>query len=592
MSITNGPTSLSALFNDQILVVPNFQRAYAWKTEHLRSYIDDLKSQPKGEDQRYFFGTILLATASGEAPSRYQKYAIVDGQQRLTTTCLFVSASTRLLYKTEYSELAEDNFGRYLQARNVRKFHTIEEDDAFLERLLIKGDTTESDCDTPSQKRILEAHQFFSEVLAVMPIPEIASLLDTIWNAQILIYAVRSNAEATQIFELQNDRGKRLTNLEALKSFLMHGVYLSSKDTPDTDLKIVQSQFASIYRNLEKIEPLFDAPGEDQLLSYHCIAYETHVTLPDKSEGWRRPKDLVKALLHRQPVNARLGWIKDFSFRLSRSYANALQIISARDSNSCIPLGDLAVLGRTASFWPLLLKSWPADSTPNKKEFRAVTALMARFAFQSSIANKRSDTGESTLRGLAVTFQGDFASLTKSIAAMTNQWEIPKYLKVGLDSEDFYGWGGLATYLLWKYENHLRSQPGRQTARLEWGTVADPKSFAVRYAKDHIQAKNPAIPELKRLVKWDSQDSEFRPFSEVFLHRLGNLVLDTISTGAAKGSDEFKDRIEHYTSNAQFLSQGEIVSKFARKNEEGQLIWDEETIKARHLVLVEFALSI
>lgn len=591
MSITNGPTSLSSLFNDQILVVPNFQRAYAWKTEHLRSYIDDLKSQPKGEGKQYFFGTILLATASGEAPLRYQKYAIVDGQQRLTTTCLFVSASTRLLNKTEYSESAEDNYSRYIQAKNVRKFHTIEEDDPFLERLLTKGDATESDCDTPSQKRILEAHKFFLRVLTAMSLSEIASLLDTIWNAQILIYSVKSNAEATQIFELQNDRGKRLTNLEALKSFLMHGVYLNSKDAPDSDLKIVQAQFASIYRNLEKIEPLYDAPSEDQLLSYHCIAYETHVTLPDKSEGWRRPKDLVKALLNKQFKEARLVWIKDFSFRLSRSYANALQIINARDRNSCLPLGDLAVLGRTASFWPLLLKSWPADSTQNKKEFGSVTTLMARFAFQSSLANKRSDTGESTLRGLAVTFDGDFASLTKSIAAMATQWEIPKYLKVGLDTEDFYGWGGLATYLLWKYENHLRSQPGRQTARLEWATVTDPKSVAVRYAKDHIQAKNPAIPDLKRLVKWDAHDSELRPFSEVFLHRLGNLVLDTISTGAAKGSEEFKDRIEHYTSNAQFLSQGEIVSKFARKNEEGKLIWDEGTIKSRHLVLMEFALT-
>ena len=37
-----------------------------------------------------------------------------------------------------------------------------------------------------------------------------------------MVYAVGSAEDATQIFELQNDRGKRLTSLEALKSFLMH----------------------------------------------------------------------------------------------------------------------------------------------------------------------------------------------------------------------------------------------------------------------------------------------------------------------------------------------------------------------------------
>ena len=83
-----------------------------------------------------------------------------------------------------------------------------------------------------------------------------------------------SDLEATQIFELQNDRGKRLTDLEALKSFLMHGIYLHAGSNAESDLNILQTNFAAIYRAAEKMEAFYDSRHEDELLSDHCIAFE------------------------------------------------------------------------------------------------------------------------------------------------------------------------------------------------------------------------------------------------------------------------------------------------------------------------------
>ena len=79
-------------------------------------------------------------------------------------------------------------------------------------------------------------------------------ILRTLISSQILVYAVNTSAEATQIFELQNDRGKRLTDLEALKSFLMHGLYISGHEDVESDLNVVQQNFAEIYRAAEEIE--------------------------------------------------------------------------------------------------------------------------------------------------------------------------------------------------------------------------------------------------------------------------------------------------------------------------------------------------
>jgi hypothetical protein len=124
-------------------------------------------------------------------------------------------------------------------------------------------------------------------------------------------------------------------------------------------------------------------------------------------------------------------------------------------------------------------------------------------------------------------------------------------------------------------------------SRLSWTTLVSPERHATRYERDHIEPQNPANPNLKRLVKWDQTDDEARPFEEVCLHRLGNLVLDTYLVG----SGGFTSRIPHYTSRSALLSQGELVSHFATKDSTCNLVWDVAAIRRRHEVLVAFAMN-
>lgn len=586
----NGPYTLGALFDACTLSVPAYQRAYAWDEAQLTNFFDDLRQHPETQpSKKYFFGTILLAGSAESESSELASYDIVDGQQRLTTTCLFVSAAIDILGringKTSLpSAVYED---RYLRSNHTRKFCTITEDDPFFERLIASKELPE--CSTPSQRRLLSAKQYFLRRLAESSAAQINTLLEKLNDAFILVYSVATNAEATQIFELQNDRGKRLTNLEALKSYLMHGIYVHAGASAETDLRIVQTDFAGIYRDIEKMEAQLDAPDEDRLLSYHCLAYETWVTLPGEVEGWRKPKELIKRLLEHVRFEERASWIKEFTYRLRQSYVHAVQILESRNRRCGIALGDLHVLGRTAPFWPLFLKCWKFDASPEKVQFAASVRHMEKFACRSIVAGKRSDAGESELRQQARNFKGDFQSLDAALNNLRSWWEIPEMFKLKLNSPTFYEFGRVATYILWRYENYLREQPGRQTGRLSWDTVAHPANQAVKYAKDHIEPQDPKNPNLKQLVKWSETDVEPRPFSEIYLNRLGNLVLDTVSTGASKGNADFTRRIPKYTAESVFLSQGEIVTRFASIGENNERIWDEAAIKRRHLALIEFA---
>ena len=137
------------------------------------------------------------------------------------------------------------------------------------------------------------------------------------------------------------------------------------------------------------------------------------------------------------------------------------------------------------------------------------------------------------------------------------------------------------------------SSAGQQWPLLSWRTLVSPATDAERFEKDHIEPKDEKNPKLAELVTWDpnNRDELPRPFAEVFLHRLGNLVLDCVSPGASKGSGSFAARVSQYSGRTALLSQQELVSRFASKKLEGSLLWDQAAIRSRHKALVEFAKS-
>ena len=82
--------------NNTSFFIPPFQRSYAWGKPEIERYFDDIsriiKSElnPKSlEKLEHFFGTIVIKK---ESNGFADKSIVVDGQQRLTTTLLFLIA--------------------------------------------------------------------------------------------------------------------------------------------------------------------------------------------------------------------------------------------------------------------------------------------------------------------------------------------------------------------------------------------------------------------------------------------------------------------------------------------------------------------
>ncbi|MBR6176221.1 MAG: DUF262 domain-containing protein, partial [Bacteroidales bacterium] len=82
-------------------VIPKYQREYTWSYKEWDALYDDITENIEG----YFIGSIICINTGD---SNYPRLEVIDGQQRLTTLCLFLLAIYRRLNEHK-EEMDEDD---------------------------------------------------------------------------------------------------------------------------------------------------------------------------------------------------------------------------------------------------------------------------------------------------------------------------------------------------------------------------------------------------------------------------------------------------------------------------------------------------
>lgn len=574
---------LAQLFAVNHFRIPRYQRAYSWEEEpHLAAFLEDLRQQAttlkKSPNKRYFFGTFLLHEE--DVGNGKKIVNVVDGQQRMTTSVVLVATALSLHKKgiltltAETAALLARHFVRD-EATGARKFFTIAEDEPFFQSTILGLSAGSGAQNSPSARRLQAAADYF---IREVKQNEWESILSALTTANVMVYAVHTAEDATQIFELQNDRGKRLTSLEALKSFLMHSVYLHSPAQADDRLGAIQTQFSDIFRTIERLSEWGRTPEEDQLLANHCAAF---LRWTDKE--YNDPKQLVKASIKAKHGPEVIEWVESFVSDLVESYHTIESLFSKRDSLQ--EFSELLVLHRMASFWPLILKTWRHDLSESKQNFLKTCRLLEVFTFRGyAVANLRADTSLSKLLIAARDFSGDFSALHNYLAGLSQENDLENRFQTGLDNAHFYqSEGADAHYLLWRYENKLRKQPGYSHPLSSWREFVEPRTYASKFSVEHVAAqKNPVA---QTMVTWNESD-EPQPLEKVAMNRLGNLVIDTIGANSSKGTKDYSGKLKSLSEGSIFLSQGELIT-FVK--DRANPVWDIDAIRARHKILIEFA---
>ena len=102
----------SLLSGDSVFSIPYFQRPYMWTSETLKQLQQDLLNLVDESDS-HFLGAVIVHSRRSN-PSEPDVYDVIDGQQRITTLFIFLSAIVKTLCNEEHYSEATGLFLKYL----------------------------------------------------------------------------------------------------------------------------------------------------------------------------------------------------------------------------------------------------------------------------------------------------------------------------------------------------------------------------------------------------------------------------------------------------------------------------------------------
>ena len=216
---------------DYLFSVPGYQRPYSWKTEQAQALFDDIldfmhsaPSTNKNELPAYFLGSILLIKKSGEPEAD-----IVDGQQRLTTLTILLSAIRSLhnerAVKEAITEVIYQKGNKVTGAENIYRLKLRDRDQGFFQKYIQAEDGFEkllvfNEQLKDSQENIRANARLFAEKLGKLTGEEMSRLAGFIITRCYLVVITTPDMDsAYRFFSILNGgRGLGLSINDALKS--------------------------------------------------------------------------------------------------------------------------------------------------------------------------------------------------------------------------------------------------------------------------------------------------------------------------------------------------------------------------------------
>lgn len=200
--------------------IPEYQRPFSWEEKQLNDLLDDLSTASKRGYSEYLLGTVYLQKVNDNT------FKILDGQQRFISMYL-------LLKSLNYECLPKLEIGK--------------NDNYFFQKLI-----EENEIESPlsaSQKRLKIALELFKNKVEAFEKIKILGFINK--NLSIIVTVVNDPKVAITTFITQTDRGKRLTNLEKLKSILYY--YKLQLNEENENFNNIENLFGEIYQSLNKL---------------------------------------------------------------------------------------------------------------------------------------------------------------------------------------------------------------------------------------------------------------------------------------------------------------------------------------------------
>lgn len=198
--------------------VPFYQRAYVWTEKLWSRFIRDME-YISNTDEEYFIGSVILKKLGADG-IEIARWAIVDGQQRLTTLAVFykvISLKAPSLHNPFDKRFRLDN-------NELSIKHSLNDKEAFGR---IANLTQDVELDGEDKSNLIKAYNYFRNNVDVSKINHL-HIQARLWFIAIYLEA---NENEHKIFDTINSLGMSLNTEELMKNHLFTSATLSDYES-------------------------------------------------------------------------------------------------------------------------------------------------------------------------------------------------------------------------------------------------------------------------------------------------------------------------------------------------------------------------
>ena len=558
---------LQVLGNVSQFIIPIYQRTYSWTLKECQQLWEDiLRAGTTDEIGVHFIGSVVhidegLGTIAVQAPK-----LVIDGQQRLTTVTLLLTALADVL-----DQLPEE------QQEPMEEFAPAIIRETYLTRRHQKGDKrfklllSDTDRDTlmalvdpvgaaqPSEPsiRIQENHQYFLEELQ-RPTTDLAAVCRGISKLLVVDVALSRDQDNPQlIFESMNSTGRELSQADLIRNYVLMG------QPPELQEQLYTRHW----------RPMEQAFGQEAYSGNEFSAFMRDFLTLKTAEIPRL--DLVYEVFkqyERQPAVANAG-VESLLSDLHTIANRYCRVVLGKETDPALKAAfhDLREL-KVNVVNPLLLELYSDYEAGllSRDDLLECLRLLEAYVFRRAICSIPSNSQQKTFATFSRSLRREPEHYLASFKA--HLLNLPSYRRFPPDQEfrreiqirNLYKFNKSCSYWLRRLENHQRKEPI---------AVAD-------YTIEHILPQNPELPGPWR----DALGPDWQHVQEEWLHRLGNLTL----TGY---NPELSDR--PFLEKRDHLEGGFRTSPLRLNQGLGQLgQWDADAIRSRGEALASRALEV
>ncbi len=477
-------------------IVPVFQRDYSWETKHCLQLWKDIMQAGSTENIKVHFVGSIVYIAADDNNAKINRWLLIDGQQRLTTVILLLTALRDLVADPDTVTspdlpTADEISDYYLINRHAKgaerhKLQLRRTDHAALSALLDKSEPPK-----PQAERIMENFAFFQDKLVEADLGVLISGIKKLVAVQVSL--LRGQDDPQLIFESLNSTGLELAQADLIRNFVLmrQEEHVQSKLYNDF-WRPMEVEFDARYRSD------FDKFVRDYLTlrlepSKPVRTGDIYVTFRDyfyKCGGEPEAAQILEDLRR----HAR--------YYVAYTTANHTDSALRRAFRGLRTLVDVA-----GPLMMRLLKCSELIGSMSIPELIEATEILESYVFRRSVCELETRSLGRIFSSLAfeINESKPLDSLKIAIALQGQNRRFPddEEFKAAIETRNVYSMRQ-CHYLLDRIENHSKER-------------IDTSEFTI----EHILPQNPRLSKEWRNMLGDS----WKDIQETWVHRLGNITL-------------------------------------------------------------------